>query len=107
MFPLLIAPDVTEGDQGIAFNHRRRRKKPVRSASRLALPAPRYAARSDASHAKFRNRFRGFGLLEERPCRAPRARKVDFDGTPAVPREFVPKNLKSAPAADRNNTLDG
>src|SRR5262245_34530069 len=33
--------------------------------------------------------------------------KSGIDGTPTAPRLFVPKNLKSAPAADRKNTVDG
>ena len=33
--------------------------------------------------------------------------KTGIDGTPSAPRLFVPKNLKSAPAADRKNTVDG
>ena len=35
------------------------------------------------------------------------AGKTGIDGTPAAPRLFVPKNLKSAWAADRKNRLDG
>jgi hypothetical protein len=33
--------------------------------------------------------------------------KAGLDGTPTVPRLFVPKSLKSAWPADRKNTLDG
>jgi len=54
-----------------------------------------------------RNHMPRHWLPIESGMRPRRARKVVFDGTPAVPRVFVPKNLKSAPAADRNNTLDG
>jgi hypothetical protein len=53
------------------------------------------------------NRLRHWRLSADTRQSKRFAGKTAIDGTPTVPRVFVPKNLKSAPVADRNNTVDG